>query len=291
MLERSIVGWLVFSAAACAQDPPNAVEQSEILSQIREAARAYVQNLPNFICTQSTRREVELVTPDALTGVKESSPGRGNLTRLGAGRPQSSDDFEEQLTYFDHQEKYQLVKVNGRRQKPGQPRPPGLSSTGEFGSTLDGIFDPETNADFEFKRWDTLRGQPVYVFAFRVGQSRSTAQLTVPSESVVVGYHGFIYADRENKAVLRVTSEAEAPKDFPMQDVRHVLDFGRVAIGARQFLLPLRAEMSSRMTEDFMKYGRIGGNSHLVQLRNYSDFREYRKYSADAELKPETEPQ
>ena len=289
MLERSTFCWFVFSAAAYAQIAPDAAEQSAVISQVREAARAYVQNLPNFICTQVTQRNIELVVVDSLTGVKESGAGRTGLGRISGGRPQSSDAYEEQLTYFEHQENYQLVRVNGRRQKPGQPRPPGMTSTGEFGTTLGGIFDPQTNTEFEWRRWDTLRGQPVYVFAFRVEQSRSNAQLTIPSMSVVVGYRGLIYADRERKTVMRVTTEAQAPKDFPMQNVKHVLDFGWVSISGQQFLLPLRAEMESRMTEDFMKYGRIGGHSREVQLHNSSDFREYRKYSADSELKPEVE--
>jgi hypothetical protein len=289
MLERRMLCCFAFGAAAFAQPPPVADEQSAVLAQIREAAQAYVRNLPDFICMQSTRREIELVTADAPLGVKESSQGRGNVAHVGGGRPRSSDTFEEQLTYFDHQENYQLIKVNGKRQKPGQPRPPGMTSTGEFGTTLSAIVDPETGTAFEWRRWDTLRGQPVYVFAFRVEQSRSNAELRIPSESVVVGYHGLIYADRERKTVMRVTTEAEAPKDFPMQEVRHLLDFGWVTISGRQFVLPLRAEMESRMTEDFIKYGRIGGHSREVELRNYADFREYRKYAADSELKPEAE--
>jgi hypothetical protein len=275
--------------AACAQTAPDGAEQSAVISQMREAARAYVQNLPNFICAQVTQRKIELVVVDSLAGVKESGAGRTGLSHISAGRPESTDTFEEQLAYFEHQENYQLVKVNGRRQKPGQPRPPGMTSTGEFGTTLDGIFDPNSNTEFEWRRWDTLRGQAVYVFAFRVDQSRSNAQISVPSQSLIVGYHGVIYADRERKTVMRVTTEVEAPKDFPMQDVKHVLDFGWITISGQQYLLPLRAEMESRMTEDFMKYGRTGGHSRDVQLHNNSDFREYRKYSADSELKPEVE--
>lgn len=162
-----------------------------------------------------------------------------------------------------------------------------MTSTGEFGTTLNAVFDPETKTQFEWKKWDTLRGQPVYVFSFRVDKARSQAQLDVPSSSIVVGYHGLVYAHRETKMVLRLTTEAEPTKDFPLQDVTHLLDYGNAEIAGQQFWLPLHGEMQTRMSEDFMKYGREDGHSRQVFLRNLVDFREYRKYTADSQLKAE----
>src|SRR5579864_4786017 len=111
MLERSTFCWFVLGVAACAQTAPDGAEQSAVISQMREAARAYVQNLPNFICAQVTQRKIELVVVDSLAGVKESGAGRTGLSHISAGRPESTDTFEEQLAYFEHQENYQLVKV------------------------------------------------------------------------------------------------------------------------------------------------------------------------------------
>jgi hypothetical protein len=86
--------------------------------------------------------------------------------------------------------------------------------------------------------------------------------------------------------VLRLTTEAEAPKDFPLQDVSHVLDYGRVQISGVEFTLPLHAGMQTRMSEDFMRYGREGGHSKQVYLTNEVDFRDYRKYTAESIIKP-----
>ena len=283
-LGRSASVFLLVTAA-CAQTPPDATEQAKIISALRAYAEVYTSNLPNFICSQITKREVLFAASDT-SSVRESSPGRGNFSVIRAGPARSADTFEEQLGYFDHRENYQLLKVDGKKQKPGQPRPPGLNSAGEFGTTLWGIFDPQSKAEFEWKKWETLRGQPVSVFSFRVEQSHSQAQLEVPSRAVVVGYHGLIYAARDSNIVLRLTTEADAPNDFPLQDVTHLLDYGRVEIAGQPFILPLHAEMQTRMSEDFMRSGREGGHSKQVFLTNQVDFREYRKYTAESVLKP-----
>jgi len=288
MMPRRLLCVIVLSAAAQAQQAPDASEQASVMEAIRASARAYAKNLPNFICTQITRRELTLANREGLASTHETLGNRTNHMEAGASAsvPQSADTYEEQLTYFEKHEEYQLQKVNGKKQKAGQQRPPGMTSTGEFGTTLDAIFDPATHSQFEWKKWDTLRGAPVYVFSFRVDKARSQAQLEVPSSRVVVGYHGLIYADRETKTVLRLTTEAEVPSDFPLQDVTHLLDYGKVEIAGQQFWLPLHGEMQTRMSEDFMKTGREGGHSRQVFLTNRVDFREYRKYTADSQLKP-----
>jgi hypothetical protein len=276
---------LLLATAACAQSPPDAAEQAKIISALRAYAEDYTTNLPNFICSQITKREVTLA-PNEESGIRESVPGRGRFGLANASERKSTDTFEEQLGYFDHKESYQLLKVDGKKQKPGQPRPPGMTSTGEFGTTLWGVFDPQSKAEFAWKKWDTLRGQTVAVFSFQVDQSHSQSQLEVPSRTVVVGYHGLIYASRDSNIVLRLTTEAECPKDFPLQDVTHLLDYGQLEIAGQPFILPLHGEMQTRMSEDFMRYGREAGHSKQVFLTNQVDFREYRKYTAESVLKP-----
>ena len=112
----------LLATAACAQTPPDGTEQAKIISALRAYAEAYTSNLPNFICSQITKREVLFAASDT-SSVRESSPGRGNFSVIRAGPARSADTFEEQLGYFDHRENYQLLKVDGKKQKPGQPRP------------------------------------------------------------------------------------------------------------------------------------------------------------------------
>jgi hypothetical protein len=269
--------------------PPEPAEQAKIIAAMREAALAFDKNLPNFICTQTTHRETRR-EPDLALGVRVSGGRTGGAiatapTNSGMWEPQ--DNFEQQLSYFDHHETYVLLKRNGKPVGKGQGSPPGLTSSGEFGSTLGHVFEAESKTEFEWKRADTLRGQPVYVFAFRIAKENSAAQMTAGGRTAVVAYHGFLFVDRETKTVMRVTTEAEVPPDFPLQGATQSLDYGRFTIGGEQFLLPLHADIQTKATEEYLRSGRIGGSSKLATLRNTVDFSAYRKYAAEATLKPE----
>jgi hypothetical protein len=272
-----------------ADAPPEAAEQATIVAAMREAALAYDRNLPNFICSQTTRREVRR-EPDLTLGVRTGGGRQSSATPIQStrrGQWEAVDDYEQQLSYFDHRETYLLVRRNGKSVKKGDATAPGLASSGEFGSTLNHIFEAESKTDFEWKRADVLRGHPVYVFEFRILKENSAAQMSAGSETIIVAYHGLLFADRDTKTIMRVTTEAEVPPAFPLQNVTHVLDYGQFTIAGEQFLLPLRAEVQSRASEEFMQSGRTGGSSKLATLRNSVDFSGYRKYTSESTLKPE----
>jgi hypothetical protein len=291
---KSAVGYAAMAALAslhtlsAAEPPPDVATTEKLVAAMREAALAYDSRLPDFICTQITHRE-EMREPNTVTGVKTSG-SRGGMS-LPAGAADSSwksvDSMEQQLTYFGHRETYKLVAMNGKRVAPGQEPEKGLTSTGEFGSTLGGIFDPLSHAEFQWKRWDKLRGQSVFVFTYSIAKENSSSILAAGTSRLVVAYHGLIFVERETNSIVRVTTVAEVPQEFPLQNVTRELDYGRAAVGGQMFLLPLHSEMESRASEDFMQSGRLGGASPLVTLRNKIDFKAFRKYGVDSELKPE----
>jgi hypothetical protein len=209
---------------------PDSVTQAAILDKIREYANTYTQTLPNFICTQVTRRQVD------QTGTGEHY--------------QSIDKIQEQLTYFDHHESYKVVMVNGQMvQNKDHEKLGGAVTSGEFGSIMAEIFAPETEAEFDWDhlgRWD---GHIVNVFHYRVRQPLSHYSIEhVPSSRrIIAGYHGLVYADRENSAIRHITLECEdIPKDFPIQNLRTELTYDVAKISGQEFLLPLKWEMHSR---------------------------------------------
>lgn len=257
------IGLCAIAALAHAQPPPGASEQIRIVAAIREEALGFNRNLPNFVCTQLTRRHID------YTGVGD--------------RFEQTDQFEQQLTYFDRHENYKLISVNGWSPDPG-PLRTGVTSSGEFGSILAQLFDPASRATFSWSQWDTLRSRPVYVFSARVAKSRSKAVISDGNRRIVVGYHGRVYADRETKSVLRLVIDAETPKDFPLQNVAHVLDYGLAVIAGSEFLLPLRAELRSRVPDPMLRDGKSRLHGRTVLIWNETDFLLYRKYAADAAI-------
>jgi hypothetical protein len=236
--------------------PPSPEEQARIIEEVRENALNYTRNLPDFICTQVTRR---LVDPSGLE------------------LWQTMDTLTARLSYFEQREDYKLVLVNNRVTDQSYDSLGGATSTGEFGSMLRELFEPRSRAEFKWARWATLRGRRAYVFAYRVAQPNSQWRISYERRmDIIAGYRGEVFVDRDTGMVLRVTLDAEnVPPSFPVQQARTVLDYDFSAIGERDYLLPLRAEVRMR--------------SDRLLTRNDVEFRMYRKFSAEASVKFELE--
>jgi len=234
--------------------PPDSIEQKRILAEITDHARNYVAGLPNFICLQVTRRYGDV-------------SGLENYRLI--------DTIAERLSYNDQKEDYKVVSINGipATANAKHEQKNGASSSGEFGSILKEIFAPETQTQFEWERWATLRGKRMYVFNFHVSQLRS--QYSIYSEAVkrtvIAAYHGLVYADRDTKMVMRIKLEVEGlPVDFPIQSVDLDMNYDFTKISGQEYLLPLKSEIRSREGRflskndvEFRMYNRFGAETNI----------------------------
>jgi hypothetical protein len=239
--------------------PPDSVEQARILNQIIETARNYAASLPNYMCMQVTRRHFD--------------PAGGDNWRL-------IDTVQEQLSYVDKQESYKVVMYNGQARNDIQhyqlPNG-GVTSSGEFGSLFTEIFAPQTDTDFNWDHWATLRGKRMYVFAYRVEQSHSHYTISTSENPRVItsGYHGLIYADRETSEVMRWTLECDdIPADYPVQKVGLDVNYDFITIADQQYVLPIKYSVRS------VDQGRRGKQSSW----NEADFHLYRKFSTESSI-------
>jgi hypothetical protein len=236
---------------------PAPAELKAILTEIQENALNYTKNLPNYICSQFTKRHVD---------------------PTGTESWRTADTILEQLSFVDQKEIYTVKMVDDRivtNMKHEQLG--GAKSSGEFGSILHTIFDPGTQTEFTWERWTSLRVEdgkllrPVYVFSFRVTQPRYSITHEGSKRTVTVGFHGSIFADRDTKSVLRVQMECDRiPPDFPIQSVKLVLYYDIVDIGGQKFVLPLQSEIRSREGK-YLAWNEVSYHS-------------YHKYSADASI-------
>lgn len=235
--------------------PPSEADQRRILDEVREYALGYVKRLPDFICTQVTRRYID---------------------PSGMEFWQRTDIITTRLTYFEHKEEYKVLLVNNRMTEIPYDRLGGATSTGEFGTLLREIFEPESETSFQWERWATLRGNRVHVFNFRVSQARSQWRISYQRvQEIVPAYRGLIYVDKDSPAVFRITMEAEnIPASFPIQQASTVLDYDFIEIAENSYLLPLRAVMR-------MREGKF-------LIKNENEFRLYRKFGADTTITFET---
>ena len=239
--------------------PPPTTEQAKVIDQVREFVLDYDKRLPNFICMQVTRRFQDPSGLEVWNGV---------------------DTITAKLSYFEHKEQKQVMFLNNRYvdidyDKLGG----GATSTGEFGSLLKGIFESDSMAEFGWERWATLRGRLHYVFNYRVRQPNSKWKIFYDrSQEITPGYAGLLFVDTDYKTVSRVVMSAEdVPPSFPVQMARTQLDYDFADIAGQQFLLPLRSELRMRSGKQLMK--------------NEVEFRSYKRYGADVQIKFDTPPE
>lgn len=235
--------------------PPSPAEQQEILADMREYALGYTKNLPNYVCIQTTHRRQQ-----------------GNSTRPGYGGV-FADVIQEQLTFYDKKETYKVLSHDGQSvANMTHEQLGGIRSSGEFGTMLAQIFDPDSGADFAWERWATLRGRRMYVFSYHIGKDHGYSMLDEDSRrEYTSAYQGEIYFDRDLKAIMVVKLDTvNIPPDFPIKEVHIRLDYDLVKVGDQAYILPYHYQLDS-------KADRADGS-------NEADFKLYQKYGAESSI-------
>lgn len=244
-------------SAAVPAPPPE--EQQKIAAAIRETALAYTENLPNYICSQVTERRVD---------------------PAGSGDWRKQDTILETLSYNDRQENYKVIMINDRvATDKRHDQLGGATSSGEFGSILRSLFDPRNRAEFEWARRVRLArpsGERVVdVLSFRLRQPVYSIQDQPSGRSITVGYHGFLWADHQTAAILRVKFDCDdIPADFPIQGVSMDLNYDYVEIAGQRYALPLQFDVRSRQGQ--------------MASWNEARFANYRKFGADTTISFDT---
>jgi len=242
--------------------PPSSEEQAAIIDEVREYALNYSKTLPDFICTQVVRRYAA-PHPGTRGG---GPPGGDPIWYL-------QDTLTNKLSYFEQKEDYKLILINNNVTTQDYKSLGGATTTGDFGSMMREVFEPSTQAHFEWDHWGTLRGRLTLVFAYRVEQSRSHWHINWDRKlDIMPAYRGKIYVDKDTKMVTRVTLEGtDIPADFPIRAAETTLDYDFQDISGHTFLLPLKATTIMSSAEYLTK--------------NDEEFRVYRKYSAESDIK------
>lgn len=235
---------------------PSSEEQAAVLEDVRKYALSYSQNLPDFICLEVERR----------FGAPPVHAGSPDWRQL--------DELTKRLTYFEQKEDYRLVMHNSSVAANQDVKSAGGSqSFGDFGSMMRQVFEPVSQAQFEWLAWHTWQGQRVMAFQYRVPLERSRYHILYDRDrDIVTGYHGFFEVDPKTHVVMRIAVMAEnIPEDFPVKAASDVLEYAYQDLAGQSFLLPAKAEILMSVGDYLTK--------------NAKEFRVYRKYSADALIK------
>lgn len=248
-----------------AAELPAATEGLDLLEKTRAATLAAAEKMPDFLVKQQITR----------------SQAFGNTYNWNI-----YDRLTIAVSYrANGGEQYKLLAVNGLQPdtEAGEGsdysgKLGGTTSTGEYVSILSELFRRERQAKFRLVDTDLLRNRRTLVYEFEV--KREFSAQTIKSggaveSSVVTGYRGRIWIDRETNRVLRLEDiSTEIPSAFPVTAASSVIDYDWVTINEQQHLLPSRAIIQLTARE----------GPRIIQTRNDILFRGYRKFGAELKI-------
>lgn len=225
----------------------------EFIDKAREAAAEFLSALPNYVVQQFTTRYVSA----------------GHVSNW-----QAQDVVSAEVIYEDHKERYQNIQINGKAVKTAV-EDTGAWSTGEFGTVLEDLFSPATDANFKFIGERTIARQSAVLYDFDVDHPHSHWKIHVPGQSIMPAYHGSVWIQKSNARVLRIEMQAvKIPVEFPDDTTEMALDYDYTNLGAgtERYLLPVKAEILSCQR-----------GTNMCQ-RNTIEFRNYHKYSGESTI-------
>jgi hypothetical protein len=189
---------------------PSEAEQRKILAQITNNALKYAAALPDFVCTEVTRHNVD-------------QTGSGRYWRLAG-------TIDGELSKEDSSDHNLLG---------------GFTPPDSFGGVLSWIFDPKFKTSFKWNSWTALESRRTYVFAYTVAQESSQLAATAKARENV-GFYGNVYADAETNQVMRVNVVGQSPAKALVRDINFDVDYALAKIGEKEYLLPAKANFRVR---------------------------------------------
>jgi len=239
--------------------PPSSIEQGKILDDVRQYVANYDNSIPDFICLEIEQRFI--------------APNHGGRSGHDPSfRPM--DTITSKITYFHHEEKKETILNGSRPVNTDYEKLGGATSRGDFETALRMLFDPATQARFEWARWATLRTRLTMVFSYHVSRDRSQYRIGTGESKVerITAYSGEVFVDAQPPhAVTRLTSKAEEiPIDFPVQRAETTLDYKYIDLSGESFLLPYNGEVL------------MDGPDGMSKNDNRFDF--YRKYEVGSSI-------
>ena len=228
---------------------PTADAAGKLIEDARQRALDFNETLPNFTCTEVTKRSVDF---------------------SGDGKWRTRDTLTELLSYRERVETRTMLEVNGNASHTDRGAMKGVFSAGEFGGVLQAVFRDESKADFKWKETDSLNGGTVEVYDYHVDAGNSTFSVTGSGgKQVKVGFHGRVFIDSATRHARRVTLTADdLPTNFSTHATSIGVDYDYVPINGLKYLVPVSAELELKQglheamvnTMEFRDYKRFGSN-------------------------------
>lgn len=254
--------------AAAHSSPPSKEKLSDqdwpvFLARVRSNALNHSNQLPDFICNQTTQIFVRSYSP-TLAWRKTGS-------------------FVALLSFYDKKEHYEILSVN---EKPA----PGTTidnltrvlSIGEFGSALRGLFEHKTQAEFQPVGHKKINNIKTVCIAFKVSQERSSRFIAYNDQTIMTAYRGRYWVNPANHRIIRLEKKLVGiPRDFPVTRFDMSVDYSPVTISEVSHWLPKKAEIwiNRRLPGSYSNPKKA-----LMQTRSKIRFDGYRRFRTGVKL-------
>jgi hypothetical protein len=224
-----------------------------LLVKAMEANVEFQQELPDFVCLERMKRS--------------SSENLGKKWK-------HDDVVEAEILTLRGKAQFGEIKIDGKPTGTSDiSRLGGAWSFGEFDGVVASLFNPRSRAQFAKQGSAQLGEHEALIYNYNVEEEYSRWTVSVGGRATIPAYHGKVWIDTETGRVLRVETEANyLPDDFPLSRVSGMLQYGKVEINGRTYLLPARAESSSCER----------GSDFCTRLE--IEFLDYRKFSSESSL-------
>ena len=239
------------AAPAAESNDPGRYTDERMIQDARAAAGAFSAGLPDYLVQQVTTRYFATGFPTHW---------------------QEIDEVTADLAFVGGKEDYRNIRINGN--PVNNPERSGTWSTGEFGTTLEDVMSPITDAAFKRRGEEKMVGRTAVVYDYSVAQAHSHWTMVSPDgRQYKPAYEGAVWIDKESRRVLRIEQRTTAfPRDFTLSRAECKLQYAWVRIEQKSYLLPSASE----------NVGCMSGSGACT--RNVLEFKNYRKFTADSNI-------
>ena len=250
LMSCAVLAWC--AALAWGQRPSDA-DSAALLEKGRQKALDYAQSLPDFVCAEIIQRYAA-----SAWGAK-------------LGPWVYTDTLTVKLSYSQRTEGHKLELIDGKPTNRKFEDLGGETSSGEFGGILRTVFDPASQAAFDWDSSKKARNRRIAVYQYAVPAARSPYYVRHRKTTAIVGLHGTVEIDSETGEVWRLVAIAyDIPQYVDVQFFSSTVEYALASVAGRNYLLPGRSETEMHSTE--------------MWTRNKMEFRNYRKFSADSTI-------
>ncbi|MBK5292526.1 MAG: hypothetical protein JJE04_12730 [Acidobacteriia bacterium] len=228
--------------------------EDPVIFRARLSAFRFAGHLPDFLCTQLTKR---------------------HTSSTFKPKWKVEDRVSAEVVYEHGQETYRDIKINGKPvKKKNAAEESGAWSSGEFGSLLLSLLTYQTDARFVLaKPAEGESARSTVKYNYTVEQKNSKWRVEYEGYRIMPAFKGQMWVEPATGRVERLEMKARLlPKDYAMDVVEMTVDYGVVRIGEKDYYLPLKSENLACQKDTF----------HCS--RNEIEFKNYRKFTAESTI-------